>query len=173
MSSDFGAPYTPGFPLLQPSRHGGMALRDASVEEQLQGGDWYYQAGTGGRGAVARTTLCTRMQPISRTALTQCDAPSVPPAHELAESCIIPQVPPPPVIARGKAHAVLGVRRQVLLEQLQRLVAVPEQHPNERLIGDQLALAVDLGVGARSREQMPGAVARTRSRQHGGHQDLG
>src|SRR3989475_12849333 len=112
------------------------------------------------------------MQPISRTALTQCDAASVPPAHELAESGIVAQVPPPPVITRGKAYAVLGVRRQVLLEQFQRLVSVPEQHPNERLIGDQLALAVDLGVGARPREQMPGAVARTRPRQHGGHQDL-
>src|SRR5438132_14181522 len=121
---------------------------------------------------MAMATLCTRMQPISRTALTQCDAPSVPPAHELAESRIIPQVPPPPVITRGKTYAVLGVRRQVLLEQLERLVSVPEQHPNERLIGDQLALAVDLGVGARPREQMSGAVARARPRQHGGHKDL-
>src|SRR2546426_3568306 len=48
----------------------------------------------------------------------------------------------------------------------------PKQHPHERLIGDQLALAVDLGVGARPCEQTPGAVACTRPRQHGGHQNL-
>src|SRR2546426_12549826 len=98
------------------------------------------------------------MQPISRTALTQCDAPSVPPAHELAESCIIPQVPPPPVIARGKAHAVLGVRRQVLLEQLQRLVAAPEQHPPARLIADQPALPADPRARARPRQPTPRAL---------------
>src|SRR6267378_4031975 len=122
--------------------------------------------------AAFKTALCTRMQPSSRTGPTQGDALSVSLAHELAESRIIAQVPPPPVIARGKPHAVLGVRRQVLLEQIQRLVSVPEQHPNERLVRDQLALAVDLGVGARPREHMPGAVARTRPRQHGGDQDL-
>ena len=101
--------------------------------------------------------VCTKMQPIAGADTTQCDAfplrppsqlDSVPLAYELAEPRIVAQLPPPPVVTRGEPDAVLGVRRHVLLQQLERLVAVSEQQPDERLVGGQLALAIDLRVDA-------------------------
>src|SRR3989442_513822 len=97
------------------------------------------------------------MQPDHPAAVTQGEASqprppsqpdSVPLADELAEPRIVAKLPPPPVVTRGEADAVLRVRGHVLLQQLERLVAVSEQQPDECLVGGQLALAIDLWVDA-------------------------
>src|SRR6059036_1888025 len=96
---------------------------------------------------------------------------SVPLAYELAEPRIVAQLPPPPVVTRGEADAVLGVRRYVLLQEVERLVPLSEQQPDERLKGNELSLAIDLRVDARLREHVPGAVAQPRPRQRAGHEN--
>ena len=67
---------------------------------------------------------------------------------------------------------MLGVFREVALEDIDRLSLVSQQGANERLVSYQLPSRVDLGVRARTHEDAPSAVSQSRTREHCRYDDL-
>src|SRR6185503_18155054 len=93
-------------------------------------------------------------------------------ANERLKSRMFLEVPPPPENVPAHAKRVFGVGRDISLEEVDRLILLPQQRAHKSLHRDKIVLGIELGGPARARADRMRAVPETGPCDDGGDQHL-
>src|SRR6267378_6011638 len=94
------------------------------------------------------------------------DLPQLSGANQGLEAGVVLERAPPPMHDLAKALTVLRVSHEVLVQQPQGLILVPQHRARERFVAEQLPLRVDIRVPLRAFQHVPRTIGEPGAGEH-------